>query len=174
MSTNVKRIIALGVCVLLLGVAIVQNLSSDKEIDNEIKPTAVANAEVENESIETSDQEEFFAKARLEIESARAEEEAQCAAVIADAESTEDEITQANAKVESLKVISETEANLESVIEGRGYQQVLVELTDEGQLEITVSKAEIDEAEATAIAVAAQQTTGVSIDNLCVKCFNGN
>ena len=171
MSVNVKRMIALGVCVLLLGVAVVQNVSSKK--DSEVKPTAVANSELEGDSVETSETEEYFAKARLEIESARAEEEAQCAAVIADVESTEDEITQANAKVESLKVIAETEANLESVIEGRGYEQVLVEITDEGQLEITVSTPEIDETEATAIAETALQTTGISIDNLCVKCFNG-
>ena len=173
MSSNVKRIIALGVCVALLGVAVFQNFRSGKKNDNEIKPTAVANAETESESIETAETEEFFAQARLEKESARAEEEAQCAAVIADAESTEDEITQANAKVESLKVIAETEANLETLISGRGYQQVLVELTDEGQLEITVSSPEINESEASIIANTAVETTGVMIDDLCIKCFNG-
>lgn len=169
MSVKIKRIIALGVCVLLLGVAVFQNVRAHKKADNELKPTAVANAE----PMDTTDQEEFFAQARLEKESARAETEALCAAVIADSESSAEEISQANAKVESLRVIAETEANLESLIAGRGYQQVLVELTDEGQLEITVSQPEIDESEATAIAQTAQESTGISIDNLCVKCFNG-
>ncbi|MBE7055930.1 MAG: SpoIIIAH-like family protein [Ruminococcaceae bacterium] len=170
MSVKVKRIIALGVCVCLLGVAVVQNVRSNKKSESEPKPTAVANAkplDTENSA------DEFFAQARLERESVRAEAEALCAAVIADSESTAEEISQANAKVEALRVIAETESNLESLIAGRGYQQVLVELTDDGQLEITVSEAEIDEAEATAIATAAYESTGISIDNLCVKCFNG-
>ncbi len=170
MSVKVKRIIALGVCAALLAVAVFQNVKSHNNEEAEVKPTAVANAD----PVETNtDEEEYFAQARLEKESARAEAEAQCAAVIADAESTEEEISQANAKVESLQVIAETEAGLESVIAGRGYQQVLVELTDEGQLEITVSQSEIDETEATAIAQIAQDSTGIPIDNLCVKCFNG-
>lgn len=169
MSIKVKRIIALSVCAVLLTVAIVQNVRSAKQEAGEIKPTAAANAD----PVETNQSDEFFAKARLERESERAAAEAECAAVLADSESTEAEITEANEISESLAAMMETEQKLESVIAGRGYEDVLVMLSGEGEMEITVSKAEIDETEAAAIAQLAQESTGISIDNLCLKCFNG-
>lgn len=169
MSIKVKRIIALSVCAVLLAVAIVQNVRSAKQGAGEIKPTAAANADPVEE---VNPSEEFFAKARLERESERAAAEAECAAVLADSESTEAEITAANEISESLAAMTETEEKLESVIAGRGYEDVLVLLSGEGEMEITVSKAEIDETEAAAIAQLAQDSTGISIDNLCLKCFN--
>ena len=50
---------------------------------------------------------------------------------------------------------------------------MLVMLSDSGEMEITVSKAEIDEAEVAAIVQLAQESAEVSIDNLCLKCFKG-
>ena len=169
MSIKVKRIIALSVCAALLAVAIIQNVRSAKQQAGEIKPTAAVNAKpVEN----TNASEEFFAKARLDRESERAAAEAECAAIIADSESTDAEITEANELSKSLAAMTETENNLEAVIAGRGYKDVLVLLSEEGEMEITVSKAEIDEAEVAAIAQLAQESAGISIDNLCLKCFN--
>ena len=88
-------------------------------------------------------------------------------------ESTEAEITEANELSKSLAAMTETEEMLESVIAGRGYENVLVNLSEDGEMEITVSKSEIDETEAAAIAQLAQESSGVAIDNLCLKCFNG-
>lgn len=170
MSIKVKRIIALSVCAVLLAVAIFQNIRSGRQEAGEVKPTAVANAEpMEEQNLS----EEFFAQARLERESERAAAEAECAAVLADSESTEAEITEANELSQSLAAMTETEEALESVIAGRGYENVLVMLSDSGEMEITVSKAEIDEAEVAAIVQLAQESTEVSIDNLCLKCFQG-
>lgn len=168
MSIKVKRMIALGVCAALLTVAIVQNVRSAKQGAGELKPTAAVNA---NPVTSTNASEEFFAQARLERESERAAAEAECAAIIADTESTDDEITAANEISKSLTTMKETEEKLESVIAGRGYENVLVMLSDEGEMEITVSKAEIDETEAAAIAQLAQESAGISIDDLCLKCF---
>ncbi len=170
MSIKVKRIIALGVCAALLAVAIVQNVRTGKQEAGELKPTAPANADPVEE---TNQSEEFFAQARLERESERAAAEAECAAIIADSESTDAEITEANELSKSLAAMTETEEMLESVIAGRGYENVLVKLSDDGEMEITVSKGEIDETEAAAIAELAQESSGIAIDNLCLKCFNG-
>ena len=169
MSIKVKRIIALSVCAALLAVAIVQNVRTGKREAGELKPTAAANA---NPVEETNQSDEFFSQARLERESERAAAEAECAAIIADSESTDAEITEANEISKSLAAMTETEEKLESVIAGRGYENVLVKLSDEGEMEITVSKGEIDETEAAAIAELAQESAGISIDNLCLKCFN--
>ena len=169
MSMKAKRIIALSVCAVLLTVAVVQNVRTVRRESGELTPTAQVNAGA-MEKPGAAD--EFFAKARLERESERAAAEAECAAVIADEESTDEQISAANETSQSLAAMAETEEALEAVIAGRGYEDVLVMLTEEGEMEITVSKAEIDEAEAAAIAQLAQESAGISIDNLCLKCFN--
>ena len=94
MSVKVKRLIALGVCVALLGVAVFQNVRMNNKDKLTPKPTQTANSQSKEDSVVNSD--EFFAQARLEKESNRAEEEALCAAVIADSQSTEEEISEAN------------------------------------------------------------------------------
>ena len=175
MSVKVKRMIALGVCVLLLGVAVFQNVRTNRKGAGELAPTenpgATAGAD-ENGGKKTVNAEllEYFAGARLERESDRSAVSEECALIISDAEASEADKTAAADLAKSLETLSKTESEMEAAIEGRGYEEALVFLDDAGTVEITVLAESLDETEATAIANIAVESASADLDDICVKC----
>lgn len=179
MSVKVKRMIALGVCVLLLGVAVFQNIRTNRNGAGELAPTnankpdATASTDGDDGEKTTVSAEllEYFAGARLERESDRSALSEECAMIISDEEASEADKTAAADLAKSLETMAKAETEMEAAIEGRGYEEALVFLGDEGSVEITVLAEKLDETEATAIANIAVESASADLDDISVKCM---
>lgn len=165
MSMRIKRLIALGVCLVLLAVAVIQNSISDKAEAR--KPEGDGNVNVSigigdlPESVgegvsKVENVDEYFASMRLDKLNDRS-----------DAEESFNEISD-NSGIETLKKIIEMENNIETGILARGYKDVFVVIDNEC-VYITVSTQSLDSAEASAIAVAACGITGYDMDDVVIK-----
>lgn len=172
MSLKTKRLIALGICLVLLAAAIFQNIRNNKDKaagKDDDKKGLIVN-DLDDYLDETIlDAEEFFAGARLERESKRSLLVAECAAVIDDTESSEEEKVQAMELKDAIEMMIELESDMETAIKGRGYEEVIVELDEDGYIYVTVMAEELTEQEVMVLAGIAIDTTGATLDQIVVK-----
>ncbi len=174
MSLRTKRILALSVCVLLLGIAIVQSVSSGKSTavqgDTDTSVSGDSDTLVDLVGVsKIEDEEEYFAGkrlSRLNQQSAQAEE---YASVLEDATADKDAISQAESLLASLNAIMSCENDLESQIKSLGYADVFAELKSDGLVDITVLAQSLTEADVQSIAVIAEELTQSSMERITVR-----
>lgn len=179
MSVKVKRMIALGVCVLLLGVAVFQNIRTNRNGAGELAPQMrISRTPPRRQMAMTARRlrsvQNFWnilPAPRLERESDRSALSEECAMIISDEEASEADKTAAADLAKSLETMAKAETEMEAAIEGRGYEEALVFLGDEGSVEITVLAEKLDETEATAIANIAVESASADLDDISVKCM---
>lgn len=94
---------------------------------------------------------------------------AECAAVIDDTESSEEEKVQAMELKDAIEMMIELESDMETAIKGRGYEEVIVELDEDGYIYVTVMAEELTEQEVMVLAGIAIDTTGATLDQIVVK-----
>lgn len=174
MSIKTKRIIALSICLLLLTAAIYQNIRSNskgRKANNDDKSGIIVNDDNDNddETGEILDAEEFFAGARLERDSKRSLAEAECIAVISDAEASEDEKEEAQQLQIALEMMIQLEEEMETSIKSRGYEDVFVELDEDGYINITVMAEELTETEVMVLANIVVDSTEAELDRITIK-----
>lgn len=174
MSIKTKRIIALSICLLLLTAAIFQNIrnnNKDKKTDNEDKNGIIVNDGDNNddETGELLDAEEFFAGARLERDSKRSLLEAECIAVISDQEASDDEKEEAQQMQLALEMMMQLEEEMETTIKSRGYEDVFVELDEDGYINVTVMAEELNETEVMVLANIVVDSTDAELDQITIK-----
>ena len=92
-----------------------------------------------------------------------------CAAVIDDTESSEEEKVQAMELKDAIEMMIELESDMETAIKGRGYEEVIVELDEDGYIYVTVMAEELTEQEVMVLAGIAIDTTGATLDQIVVK-----
>ena len=189
MSMRTKRIIALGVCVSLLAVAIIQNVKTDKgEAGNKTGGDNVnvsvgdnnngdENQNVNNANngsdigsgvIKVNDTEEYFATIRLNRLNSRSETEESCNEIIDSETASESNVADAVATIETLKKTTKMETDLESAVKSRGYDDVFV-IVENDCVYITVQSDSMDGSEASAIATSACEITGYPLDDIVLK-----
>lgn len=174
MSQRTKRILALSVCVLLLGLAIVQSLSSGSGIAEKDGQDALvsgdADALVDLVGVsKVEDEEEYFAGkrlSRLNQQSAQAEE---YESVMEDETADKDAIAEAESLLASLNAVMSCENDLESQIKSLGYTDVFAELQTDGMVDITVLAESLTEADVQSIAVIAEELTQSSMERITVR-----
>lgn len=172
MSLKTKRIIALSICLVLLAAAIFQNIrnNKDKPTDtDEEKKGIIVNDPDDYDDETLLDAEEFFAGARLERESKRSLQVAECVAVISDQEATEEEKAQAKEIQDALQVVSELESDMETSIKSRGYDDVFIELDEDGYINVTVLAEELTEQEVMVLADIVISATDASLDQVVIR-----
>lgn len=174
MSVRTKRILALSVCLVLLGIAIFQNVRTGKntaakpvdqqpEVQEEI-PVGVSKIE---------DSEEYFAQRRLERMNDRSTISAEYAAIAADSEAGEDAVSEAIYMIEALNTISDCERDVEARIKALGYSDVFATLALSGEVDITVLAESLSEADVNSIAAVAAELTQASMDAITVRGVRG-
>ncbi|MBR5280045.1 MAG: SpoIIIAH-like family protein [Clostridia bacterium] len=174
LSQRTKRIMALSVCVLLLGLAIVQNLSTESGSEAQIgEDTSVSgDADTLVDLIGVSkieDEEEYFAGKRLHRlnqQSALADE---YESVMEDQSADKDTIAEAQSMLASLDAVMTCENDLESQIKSLGYVDVFAELMSDGMVDITVLAESLSEADVQSIAIIAEGLTQSSMDRITIR-----
>lgn len=176
MSIKTKRIIALSICLLLLTAAIFQNIRNNSKAGNTDKDNnkdgLIVNDGDDNDDEtggEILDAEEFFAGARLDRESKRSLTEAECTAVIGDQDATDEEKAAAQELQLALEMMVELEGEMETAIKSRGYEDVFVELDENGYVNVTVMAEELTEQEVMALADVVVSAANISLDQLAIK-----
>ena len=174
LSQRTKRIIALSICVLLLGLAIVQNLSSERGAASQVGEDSSVSGDADTlvdlvgvSKIE--DEEEYFAGKRLQRlnqQSALADE---YESVMEDQSADKDAISEAQSMLASLNAVMTCENDLESKIKSLGYMDVFAELTTDGMVDITVLAESLTEADVQSIAVIAEGLTQAAMERITVR-----
>lgn len=187
MSMRTKRIIALVICVSLLVVAIVQNMRSDSaeagknnggvniSVGGSAGDSSNQNvSENQNDTdpsrgvVKVENAEEYFAAIRLNRLNSRSQTEENCNEIIQSDSSSESVVADAVAKIEDLRKTSKTEAELETAVKSRGYEDVFVSIENDS-VYITVLSDSLDGAEASAIALSACSITGYGLNEIILK-----
>lgn len=182
MSLKVKRIVALCVCCVLLGAAVVQNLRSSAvsagqgSVDQPVDQPDTGGTGNGNENDDPVSQPEedrlvaeFFSGARLERESNRSMQEEACQTILSSAESSAEEKTAAQETVQVLSLRSEVELTLENAIKSRGYEDVFVLLDDSGAVDVTVWAESLAEEEVMILASLILDNTEAEMDQIVVQ-----
>lgn len=174
LSQRTKRILALGVCVLLLGLAIVQNLSSgDNGFVQENGESSVSgDSDTLVDLIGVSkieDGEEFFAGKRLNRLNQQSTLAEEYESVIEDQNADKDAISEAQSMLASLDAVMLCENDLESQIKSLGYIDVFAELKSDGMVDITVLAESLSENDVQSIAVIAEDLTQSSMERITVR-----
>jgi len=171
MSLKKKQIVALCICVLLLGVAIFQNLRKDTtETANQVDTN-----ENNNSSILVAEQlgaaDEFFAGSRVSRESSRSSLEDSYKVVIADVNANTDAKTIATEKAQAISIMNECEKKMEVAIKSRGYDDVFVIMDAEGNIDTTLKSDQVDQNEVMTIAGIIMDNIPTTMDKIVVKCI---
>ena len=70
---------------------------------------------------------------------------------------------------DAIEMMIELESDMETAIKGRGYEEVIVELDEDGYIYVTVMAEELTEQEVMVLAGIAIDTTGATLDQIVVK-----
>ena len=173
MSLKSKRIMALCVCLFLLGIAVIQNLRTDSDqVIQENSDSAVGDSDALQNLVGVSkieDSEEFFAQKRLNRLNAQSSLTEEYQNVIADTDAPEDAVTEAKDMLNSLNTVMQYESELETQIKSMGYKDVFASFEGTGDIDITVLAESLNEADVNSIAVCAAELTDVSMDQITVR-----
>ncbi len=174
LSQRSKRIMALSVCVLLLGLAIVQNLSSGSELATQGEGDSSVSGDSDTlvDLIGVSkieDEEEYFAGKRLNRLNQQSTLTEEYESVLADETAEKDAISEAQGLLNSLNAVMSCENDLESQIKSLGYMDVFAELKTDGMVDITVLAESLTETDVQSIANIAETLTQSSMDRITVR-----
>ncbi len=191
MKKNVKKIIALCICCALLAAAVIQNVYSNKNSDS--KPSGITdnndssdtlvnnNDSSENEEpagtdddseptgIKCENTEDYLSGLRLERDRIRSLEAEECMSIIESDEFAEDEKTKAQETVQSIGVMQEIEVSVETALRDKGYEDVFVNYSIDGNIDVTLVAETLVEDEVMAIATVIEESTGVTLDCMSLK-----
>lgn len=170
MSLKKKQIIALCICVLLLGVAIFQNLRKDTTvISNQ------ANTNDNNSSVLAGNKpgaaDEFFAGSRVSRESNRSSLEDSYKVVLADEKADTEAKTVASEKAQAISIMNECEKKMELSIKSRGYDDVFVIMDNDGNIDTTLKAEQVDQNEVMTIAGIIMDNIPTTMDKIVVRCI---
>ena len=173
LSQRSKRIIALSTCVLLLGLVILQNVSSEKGRATQMEDASVSgDADQLTDLIGVSkieDEEEYFAGRRLYRLNQQSVLVDEYKSVLEDQGADEDAISEAQSMLASLNALMTCENDLEAQIKSLGYIDVFAELKTDGMVDITVLAESLSEADVQSIAVIAEALTEATMDRITVR-----
>ncbi|HWJ76844.1 MAG TPA: SpoIIIAH-like family protein [Niallia sp.] len=116
--------------------------SSDKQTENVKKDEAGAEKTSEN-TVTTTDSEAVFEQMRLDLMEERDKQKEELVAIQGSAEKTAEEKNQATEKIKELQEISDNEKIMESLIKAENYEDVLVQTSDDGTVNVTVKTDEL-------------------------------
>ena len=184
LSLRSKRIVALGVCIVLLIVAITMNSNLENSEAHALKENN-GNVEVgvkddeiiqsdtnikneENGVLKVENAEEYFATLRLNKLNERSEQQESFNEIIESDSVDESHVADAVAQIQKLEEVDALEDMAETIVSARGYSDVFVKI-DNDFVYITVLAESMNENEASAIASTVSQETGVLIDDIILK-----
>ncbi len=173
LSLKSKRIIALCVCLLLLSVAVLQNVrtGSSHAVQGDGDST-VGNSDILQDLVGVSkidDSEEYFAQKRLNRLNLQSSLTEEYQSVIGDTEASADAVTEAKDMLDTLNTVMQYENDLETQIKSMGYQDVFASFEGTGELDITVLTESLNDADVNTIAVCAAELTNVSVDQITIR-----
>lgn len=127
-----KKQIILASLTLFLGLAIYVNYAMNTS-KNEIKTTKVVNTKSSNYGVadfvnETSDEEDYFAQARLDRMTSRDEATQTLEMIMSGGDSTDEEKEVASEEAVSISQLIESESKIENLIKAAGYEDCVVYL----------------------------------------------
>ncbi len=127
-----KKQIILASLTLFLGLAIYVNYAMNTN-ENEIKTTKVVNAKSSNYGVadfvnETSDEDDYFAQARLDRMTSRDEAAQTLENIMSGGDSTDEEKEVASEEAVSISQLIESESKIENLIKAAGYEDCVVYL----------------------------------------------
>lgn len=193
LSLKTKRILALCVCCVLLAIAIYQNIrhdDSDINVNSEKSDDSAEDVifvqdynseQTGNISGDSSVSEEpvtgidcdspvdYIAGLRIEREANRSEYTEDCMAIIENTESSQSDVLSAQDKILSVNSMIENEDALESALKNRGYEDVFVEFSDEGNVDVVLVAKNVSESEIETIATVIYSESGISSESLTVS-----
>ena len=172
LSIKSKRIIALCVCLLLLGVAVVQNVRTESNSVVQNDDAAVNDSDILPELIGVSkidDSEEFFAQKRLNRLNTQSVLSEEYQSVIEDVNASSDAVSEAKDLLDSLNTVMRYENDLETQIKSMGYQDVFASFESTGEVDITVLTESLNDADVNSIAVCASELTHVSVEQITIR-----
>lgn len=184
LSLRSKRIVALGVCIVLLIVAITMNSNLENSEAHALKENN-GNVEVgvkedeiiqsdtniengENGVLKVENAEEYFATLRLNKLNERSEQQESFNEIIESDSVDESYVADAVAQIQKLEEVDALEDMAETLVSARGYSDVFVKI-DNDFVYITVLAESMNENEASAIASTVSQETGVLIDDIILR-----
>ncbi len=174
MSLRSKRILALSVCVLLLGAAIVQNIRSGSS--TAVKPGEDMSLEGESDMLpelvgvsKIEDSEEYFAQQRLNRLNTQSVLTEEYQNVIDDTSAEEDAVAEAEEMLTALNEVMMHENDLEVQIKSMGYQDVFASLELDGDVDIIILTQSLNEADVNTIAQLVCDVTQISVDQITVR-----
>lgn len=173
LSVKSKRIIALCVCFLLLGVAVLQNIrtGNGSAVQNE-EDSIVGDSDILSDLVGVSkidDSEEFFAQQRLNRLNQQSSLTEEYQTVIRDQEAPADAVAEAKDMLDTLNTVMQYENDLETQIKSMGYQDVFASFEGNGEIEITVLTDALNDADVNSIAVCAADLTSVSMNQITIR-----
>jgi len=189
MSLKVKRILALCVCCVLLAAAIYQNIRQD-DTDNDVnagtgdvnqtedvifvqdynsEQAGTTDGEGVPTGVECGDPIEYIAGLRIEREAERSAFTEECIAIIEDTSSSETDVLNAQDDIIAVNSVTESEDLLESALKSRGYEDVFVEYSDEGFIDIVLVAENVTESEIETISAVVYSEIEVSPEFLTVS-----
>ncbi len=127
-----KKQIILASLTLFLGLAIYVNYAMNSG-ENEIKTTKVVNAKSSNYGVadfvnETTDEDDYFAQARLDRMTSRDEATQTLEMIMNGGDSTDEEKEVASEEAVSISQLIESESKIENLIKAAGYEDCVVYL----------------------------------------------
>lgn len=131
-----KKQIILASLTLFLGLAIYVNYALNTENDD-IKTTKVVNTKTSNYGVadfvnETSDEDDYFAQARLDRMTSRDEAAQTLETIMGGGDSTDEEKEVASEEASSISQLIESESKIENLIKAAGYEDCVVYLDGTG------------------------------------------
>ena len=186
MSLKVKRLLALFFCCALLAAAIYQNVRSGNadevaEPDDTLTEDVIFVQDYNSEETGESDGDSvatgvlcgdpvgYIAGLRIEREAERSAYTEECLAVIENVSSAESDILQAQDDILSVNSVIESEKTLETMLKGRGYEDVFVEYNDDGYVDIVLVAKNITESEIDMITTAVNAEVEVTSEYITVR-----
>ena len=146
------------------------NADADANADVNVDANAGAdNEETVPTGILCESVEDYLSGLRLERDQLRSLEAEECMSIIESEETAEDEKTKAQESVQSIGIMQEIESSVETALESKGYEDVFVNYSEDGSIDVTLVAKTLIEEEVMAIALLIETATGVTVDCMSLQ-----
>lgn len=172
LKTNTAKSIIVASCALLIGLAVYLNYRwfydpsssigfGDNNMENNYSDSESAGGEAENQK------NDYFVSTALDRKEARDEALDVLKLVTESSESSADAKAQASAKISQIAVDIQNEANIETLVKAKGFEEC-VAIISEGAVSVIVSREDLKAAETAQILTIVYETTGISPDKVSI------
>ena len=170
LSTNGAKSAIVASCALLIGLAVYLNYQwfydpsaslgyGDNNMENNYSDSQTTGGEQENNN--------YFTAAALDREEARDEALDVLKLVTQSSEATEEAKAEATAKISKIAVDIQNEANIESLVKAKGFEDCVAVISEDA-VSVIVKSEGLNSAEAAQILTIVYETTGISPERISI------